>query len=46
MLHGWQVTWYVRWAVEHEAYRRQTNPDFTLSRHWPVAPAVAEEASV
>lgn len=46
VLHGWQVTWYERWAVEHEAYRRQTNPNFTIGRAWPVAPVQAEEASV
>lgn len=45
VLHGWQVTWYERWAVDHEAYRRQTNPDFTLGRTWPVATAEPAEVS-
>lgn len=45
VLHGWQVTWYERWAVEHEAYRRQTNPDFTINRSWPLVPSVAEGAT-
>lgn len=45
VLHAWQVTWYARWAVDNETYRRKTNPDFTQSRHWPLVPAPVEEAS-
>lgn len=45
VLHAWQITWYERWAVDHEAYRRQTNPDFTLSRVWPIADAETAEVS-
>lgn len=46
VLHGWQVTWYERWAVDREAYGRKTNPDFTIGRAWPVAPVAVKEASV
>jgi DNA polymerase-3 subunit epsilon len=45
VLHGWQVTWHARWAEDREAYGRRTNPDFTISREWPLASAAVEEAS-
>lgn len=45
VLHAWQVTWHARWAVDNESYRRKTDPGFVQSRHWPVAPAMAEEAT-
>jgi DNA polymerase-3 subunit epsilon len=45
VLHAWQVTWYARWAVDNEAYRRRTDPEFVQPRHWPVAPAPVEEAT-
>jgi DNA polymerase-3 subunit epsilon len=42
VLHAWQVTWYARWAVDNEAYRRKTDPGFVQSRHWPLVPAPVE----
>jgi DNA polymerase-3 subunit epsilon len=46
VLHAWQVTWYARWADGYEAHRRKTDPTFMQSRHWPLTPALVEEATV